>query len=208
MCFSIISAPIPTASTLPACSEVDTSEVSIILPNGTPTLALGTLINEVEEEVVTDASLLQTALISGSTDLVIAPLTAGTNLFLKNKSKYKVEAIITTNNAYLVSRGDNALTVDNLQGKEIVGFQATNTPGIMLKSYLEMNNINATVQYEANVNASVNAFKNGLCDYAVVAEPQLTNLEKAYSLSKYQNDINERIGQSKCWYRFEFSKSI
>lgn len=168
-------------SILPSCQSVDTSEVTIILPNGTPTLALGTLINEVDEEIVTDPTLLQTALITGQTDLVIAPLTAGTNLYLKNKSKYKVEAIITTNNAYLVSRGNNELTPEKLQGKSIVGFQETNTPGIMLKSYLEKYSINAETQFEANVNASVNAFKTGLCDYAVVAEPQLTSLEIQYS---------------------------
>ena len=170
-----------TISVLPSCKSVDTTGVTIILPNGTPTLALGTLINEVEEEVVTDPTLLQTALITKQTDLVIAPLTAGTNLFLKGKSKYMVEAIITTNNAYLVSRGNNELTPENLQGKSIVGFQETNTPGIMLKSYLEKENINAKTQFEANVNASVNAFKTGLCEYAVVAEPQLTSLETQYT---------------------------
>lgn len=171
-------------ATLPSCSvEVDTSEVSIILPNGTPALAMGTLLNEVDSEVVTDATLLQAALVSTQDkyDLVIAPLTAGTNLYLKGKSNYKLEAVITTNNAYLVSRGENALTSDALQGKEITGFQETNTPGIILKTYIEKFDINATTNFVGNVNQSVTAFINEQVSYAVVAEPQLTKLEAQYT---------------------------
>lgn len=178
-----------TISLLPSCSKVDTSEVSIILPNGTPALAMGTLLNEVSAEVVTDSALLQTALVTGQTDFVIAPLILGTKLFINSKSSYVLEAVITTNNAYLVS--NNELTKDALQNKEIVGFQQTNTPGIMLETYLEMNNISASVQYEANVNQSVAAFKNGLTEYALVAEPQLTQLEKTYPNLNVLNIGNE-----------------
>lgn len=180
---------VSAVTVLPSCSKVDTSEVSIILPNGTPALAMGTLLNEVNAEVVTDSSLLQTALVTGQTDFVIAPLILGTKLFLNSKSNYKLEAVITTNNAYLVS--NNELTINSLQDKEIVGFQQTNTPGIMLETYLEMNNISASVQYEANVNQSVAAFKNGAAEYALVAEPQLTQLEKAYPNLNVLNIGNE-----------------
>ena len=167
-----------TLGSLSSCTKVDTSEVSIILPNGTPALAMGTLLNDVDAEVVTDSALLQTALVTGKTDFVIAPLILGTKLFVNSKSSYILEAVITTNNAYLVS--NNELTPASLQGKEIVGFQKTNTPGIMLETYLEMNNISASVQYEANVNQSVAAFKNSSTEYALVAEPQLTQLEQTY----------------------------
>ena len=114
---------VSAVSLMPSCASVDTSEVSIILPNGTPAIAGGTLLNEVNSEVVTDSTLLQTALVSGETDFVIAPLILGTNLYLKGKSKYQLEAIITTNNAYLVS--NNELTPASLQGKNIaiVGFK-------------------------------------------------------------------------------------
>lgn len=158
-----------------------TARVSIILPNGTPTLALGELLkSENDVEVVTDTTLLQTALTTGSTDLVICPLTMATNLYLKGKSTYKVEAIITTNNTYLVSR--NALEpYSNLNGKSIVGFNEKNTPGIILKMFYNQNNIEANTQYEANVNASLNAFQNGNTEYAVISEPQLSQLQKTVS---------------------------
>lgn len=180
---------VSAVSLMPSCASVDTSEVSIILPNGTPAIAVGTLLNEVNSEVVTDSTLLQTALVSGETDFVIAPLILGTNLYLKGKSKYQLEAIITTNNAYLVS--NNELTPASLQGKNIVAFQQTNTPGIMLETYLEVNSITANVQYEANVNQSVTAFKNGNCEYALVAEPQLTALESQYPNLNILNIGNE-----------------
>ena len=53
---------VSAVSLMPSCASVDTSEVSIILPNGTPAIAVGTLLNEVNSEVVTDSTLLQTAL--------------------------------------------------------------------------------------------------------------------------------------------------
>lgn len=165
---------------LVGCKEfVPTRKVSVIMPSGTPVLALGGLINEENDiEVVTDTTLLQTALVTKSVDVVICPLTMATNLYLKGKSTYKLEAIITTNNAYLISNNDLS-DYQNLNGKFIVGFNEKNTPGVMLKMFLEQNNINAEVQFEANVNASVNAFTNGNTEYALVAEPQLTKLKMA-----------------------------
>lgn len=153
-------------------------KVSVIMPSGTPVLALGGVIDENNDiEVVTDTSLLQVALTTNSADIVICPLTMATNLYLKDKSTYKLEAIVTYNNAYLISK--NSLDdYSDLNGKFIVGFNETNTPGIILKMFLEQNNIEAELQFEANVNASVNAFTNGNTEYAVVAEPQLTKIKK------------------------------
>lgn len=155
-----------------------TRKVSVIMPSGTPVLALGGLLNEENDfEVVTDTTLLQTALTTNDVDVVICPLTMGTNLFLKGKSTYKLEAIVTTNNAYLIS--NESLEYSNLNGKTIVGFNENNTPGIMLKMFIEQNAISAELQFEQNVNASVSAFTTGNAAYAVVAEPQLTKLKQA-----------------------------
>lgn len=153
--------------------------VSVIMPSGTPVLALGGVMDQENDiEVVTDTSLLQVALTTDSTDIVICPLTMATNLYLKGKSTYKLEAIVTYNNAYLIS--NNSLdNYSDLNGKFIVGFNENNTPGIILKMFLEQNNIDAEVQYEANVNGSVNAFTSSNTEYAVVAEPQLTKIKKA-----------------------------
>ena len=166
--------------TLVACKDFEpTRRVSVIMPSGTPVLALGGVMDgENDIEVVTDTTLLQTALVTKQVDIVICPLTMATNLYLKGKSTYKLEAIITTNNAYLISKNDLS-DYSSLNGKFIVGFNEQNTPGIMLKMFLEQNNIQATVQFEANVNASVNAFTNGNAEYALVAEPQLTKLKNA-----------------------------
>ena len=166
--------------TLVACKDFEpTRRVSVIMPSGTPVLALGGVMDgENDIEVVTDTTLLQTALVTKQVDIVICPLTMATNLYLKGKSTYKLEAIVTTNNAYLISNNDLS-NYSNLNGKFIVGFNENNTPGIMLKMFLEQNNIDATVQFEANVNASVNAFTNGSTEYALVAEPQLTKLKNA-----------------------------
>ena len=165
---------------LVACKDFEpTRKVSVIMPSGTPVLALGGVMDgENDIEVVTDTTLLQTALITKSVDIVICPLTMATNLYLKGKSTYKLEAILTTNNAYLISNNDLS-DYSSLNGKFIVGFNENNTPGIILKMFLEQNNIQALVQYEANVNMSVNAFTNGNTEYAVVAEPQLTKIKNA-----------------------------
>ena len=178
--YFVLSLMLVLCITLVACKDFEpTRRVSVIMPSGTPVLALGGVMDgENDIEVVTDTTLLQTALVTKQVDIVICPLTMATNLYLKGKSTYKLEAIVTTNNAYLISNNDLS-NYSNLNGKFIVGFNENNTPGIMLKMFLEQNNIDATVQFEANVNASVNAFTNGSTEYALVAEPQLTKLKNA-----------------------------
>lgn len=167
-----------TLTFVSGCKFTPTRKVTVIAPSGTPVLALGGLFNEDNDiEIVTDTTLLQTALINNGADIVICPLTMGTNLYLKGKTTFKLEAIITTNNAYLISK--SPITKEELDGKTIVGFNENNTPGIMLKMYIAQNEINCTTQFEANVNQTVNAFTNGLAEYAVVSEPQLTNLKNA-----------------------------
>lgn len=165
-----------TLTFVSGCEFTPTRKVSVIAPSGTPVLALGGLFNDDNDiEIVTDTTLLQTALINNGADVVICPLTMGTNLYLKGKSTFKLEAIITTNNAYLIS--NLPITKEALVGKTIVGFNENNTPGIMLKMYIEQAGINCITQFEANVNQTVNAFSTGLAEYAVVSEPQLTRLK-------------------------------
>ena len=67
---------------LASCSE-QTTKVSIIVPNGTPYLAIAGLLEEeqVEIDVVNGPSNLQSALVSASHDIVIAPINLGANLY-------------------------------------------------------------------------------------------------------------------------------
>ena len=68
------------------------SEVKLIVPNGTPYLAVAGLLenNNINIEVVSGPANLQSALVSGSCDIVIAPINLGVNLYNKRNSKYKI----------------------------------------------------------------------------------------------------------------------
>ena len=163
--------------------EEKPSDVSIITPSGTPLFALGNLLSNLENlEIVNDPTLLQTALIKGETDIVICPLTLGTNLYLNKKSSYKLFSVITINNTYLVSNS-TITDYNSLNNETIVSFNENNTPGVMTKMFLSKHNITAEVIYEANVNMATQAFLSGNTNYAVVSEPQLTQIEMKKDIS-------------------------
>lgn len=168
--------------------EIDLTQasknVSLITPSGTPLFALNGIINNYEKlEIVTDPTLLQASLINKKTDIVICPVTMGAMLYINNKSDYLLEAILTTNNTYLISREN--ITIEQLKGQTISAFNETNTPGILLKMYLEENGIlnDVNCQFESNVNSVVSGFVANKSTIALVSEPQLTQIENKFEIN-------------------------
>ena len=157
-------------------------EVKILTPSGTPLMAVGGLIGEegINIESVNGADLLVTGLSKGSYDIIVAPLTAGAKLSIAGKSNYKLEAVVTTNNTYVIAKGATTLTdISDLSGKKVVAYGKNNTPDIALQNALKNNNItDADITYEADVKTAVASFTSGTeYDYCLIAEPQLTNIK-------------------------------
>ena len=89
-----------------SCEKKDEKTYKVIMPSGTPLIAFGNLLddNNFDIEVVNGSDPLQAAFIGGEYDIIVAPFNLGAKLYLAEKSSYLLEAIITTNNTYLISK--------------------------------------------------------------------------------------------------------
>ena len=160
------------------------NEVKLITPLGTPYLAIGGLIGteNLSIEAVNGAANLQTALTTGSHDIVIAPVNLGSKLFNAGKSAYQMAAVITSNNAYIVTREENSLTgVSDLVGEKVIAFGQTGIPGSLLtKLYNDNSSLNIEdVDFsQASSSAVYSIFAGGSSDakYALMSEPEISKL--------------------------------
>lgn len=119
------------SSTIESTSIEEITPIDIILPQGTPLIAVGNLLDNPNYnfEIVSGPDSLTAAMTAKTHDIVIAPITAGAKLYIKNASTYLLDSVITTNNTYIISKGDNTLnSIADLEGKDIIGYSQGNTP--------------------------------------------------------------------------------
>ena len=170
--------------TFSSCGKVELeNEVTIITPYGTPYLALGGLLNEdnVKIDAVNGADGLKTALVKGEYDVVIAPINLGAQLFNKGNSKYVIEAVITMNNAFIVTDSTNKLdSIKDLVGQKVLAFGQTGIPGSVLKTLYTNNKFDQNLIdfSQASSSAVYSLFAGGSSDakYALMSEPEISKL--------------------------------
>lgn len=167
-----------------SCKTENKDKVSVITPGGIPLLSIAGLLDDdsLSIEAVNGAEHLQTALSSNSHDIVIAPLNLGAKLYAAAKSNYKIAAVVTLNNAYIVTREENPFeTIDDLVGKEIYGFGKAGIPGSLLtKLYIDNEKLDISALennwYESSSEV-YGLFKgNTGPKYALMSEPEISKL--------------------------------
>lgn len=176
-------------------------EVTILTPNGTPYVAIAGVLGteNVKIETVAGAANLQTALASGSHDIVIAPVNVGANLYNKGNSKYQISHIITSNNVYIVTRSENELnSIINLKDQKVLGFSPAGIPASVLKKLYSNNGLdisNVDFQYPSSA-AVYAAFAGNLTDakYALMSEPEITKLTVKEGISVKTLDLTKELG--------------
>ncbi len=203
-------------------TEAPKKEVKILTPAGTPLMSIGGLIGSegINIESVTGAELLVSGLSTKSHDIIIAPLTAGAKLSIAGKSEYKLEAVVTTNNTYIISNSTTTLSdITDLKNKKIIAYGENNTPDIALKNALKNNDMldGVDITYESDVTTAVSTFNSSSdYDFCLIAEPQLTSLKikkeaagkslNVLDLSKYMSTtiyqagifVNPDADQTRC----------
>lgn len=155
-------------------------EVKIIVPQGNPFIAVGNLVGEenIKIESVNGAAGVKAALVAGESDVVIAPLNLGTQLYNAGNSKYKLDSVIALGNTYIISKKAVTLnSIKDLEGKTILAYSKGGTPDIVLQYVLKENGVNATIEYQASLTEVVPFFVQGKYDYILAAEPVITNLQ-------------------------------
>lgn len=177
-------------------------EIKLITPYGTPYLAIGGLIGteNLTIEAVNGPANLQTALVSGSHDIVIAPVNLGSKLYNAGKSAYQMAAVLTMNNAYIVTKAENKLDgLSDLSGQKVLAFGQTGIPGSLLtKLYTDNSNLNINdVDFTQASSAAVySLFAGGSSDakYALMSEPEISKLVLNDKIEVKTLDLCELLG--------------
>lgn len=180
-------------SLLVGCSAqpVEWENLSILSPKGAPALSLVPLIQENKDsiEFVDGTDILSAELIKGDKDMIIAPVNLGAALSKKDSNPYRLYAIVTWGNLYLVSN-DTVLS----ENEPIALFGEQAVPGLVfnaIKDKLELNFLSTAFNAVTDVQGQLlsKSFNIGL-----MAEPLVTatiakakTLESPINLSVYKD---------------------
>lgn len=175
-----------------ACTgkEKQTKPVSILAPQGAP--ALATLPFCDQETVTTDyvsgSDPLSAELIKNDStyDVIIAPINLGTKLMEKENTPYRLAAVITWGNLYIV--GENSYQ----NGDAFAAFGEAAVPGTILNHYADIEN----VTYFSSVQDVQAQLLSGKVKAGLLAEPAATATiakakEKGMTLAVLQ-DLQEK----------------
>lgn len=189
-----------------SCSNLNNdrlnSEVSIITPKGIPFLSIGGLLEEENLfiERVSGADNLQTALVSGSHDIVIAPINLGAKLYSLGKSQYKIAAVLTSNNAYIVTKEENKLdSINDLINEKVIAFGSTGIPGNILKLIYNQNDSLNTDDIDFSFSSSAEVYSvfagnSTHSKYALMSEPETTKLKLKDNINVKKLDLCALLG--------------
>lgn len=149
---------------------------TLLVPAGSPLISVAGILDQVDYEVTIGPSLLPSELIKGEKDVIVAPVIIGAKLFNLGSSDYQLAAIIGFSNLYIASRSKlNAL--EDLNGKKMLAFGETATPGIVLKQLTQ--DIDIEIEWGNDIKEMIGPFKTKRHDYVLISEPALTTLKNS-----------------------------
>ena len=159
------------------------NEVSILVPSGTPYLALCGLLNseKIKVDISNGPSGLQSALPSGAYDIVVAPINLAVNLYNKGNSGYQVSHILTANNTFVVTKSENKLdSILDLKDEKVLAFASNGIPANILRKVYNDNQLDiSNVDFSLASSAAVySLFAGGSTDakYVLMSEPEISKL--------------------------------
>ena len=157
-----------------APSADDVNLPTVFCPVGSTLLGISEYASNYKDKVTAgNATLIAPAFINTQDDMIVAPITAGVNVYDKAPN-YKLDNTFVWGNFYILSNEE--ITINDLEGKTISAFQKGNVPEIVLETVLKENNINCTVNYLSNVEATATAFLGGTSDIVLSAEPSVQQI--------------------------------
>jgi len=169
-----------------ACKKKEEPKpINVVLPQGVPALALGQLFSDknVNFKIVNGPEPLKAELVKGESDVVVASIMMGAQLNALGKSGYKLAAVISKNNFYLVGKKGTTLTdIKSVEGKKIGAFGENNIPDAVLKEVLKANSVNVKeITYSisaANVLTEKLLSPSNDSDFVLSSEPFISQVEK------------------------------
>ena len=157
--------------------EVITDDYTITAtaPNGAPAVALATIAQKNKDNFnFIAAKTIATAFSSTGSDVVIAPINAGANLYSKGKSTYRLAAVITWGNLFFASQLEG-FTLETINGKEITLFGENTINASVALYVLEKNNITPSkINYLAEASDTQSLLATDATAIVMSAEPAIT----------------------------------
>lgn len=105
-----------------SCGSTDDYTCTLVAPQGAPAVAVANLAKDDENISFIGGDLVSEQFTANDKDFIIAPINLGANLYSKNKSTYKLAAVITWGNLYFATLRDDVDEVADFEGKEITFF--------------------------------------------------------------------------------------
>lgn len=179
------------------CKKNPKEKIRVLLPQGTPLVAVGNLLDDemFSFDIVNGQDPLIEAFTKGEYDLIIAPLNLGTKLNIAKKSEYKLKAIITTNNTYLVSKNEFK-NIEEVNGKNVLGFGEGSTPSLALNSIMNYKNLTPKkVDFRSSA-ADVTleyTSKNTEYDFFLLAEPNISIISNKTKKEVYKISLSDLL---------------
>ena len=153
-------------------SEPETVEnAKVLAPTGAPALSL----LDVDQENVTyvnGSEVLSAELVKEDSeyDIILAPVNLGAQMIANGKSVYRLQAVITWGNLYVVGTDESALTTEG----EFATFGEGTVVDYVLKNALAIETMTPTVHYYSSASDVQGAFLSGNASVGMLAEPAVT----------------------------------
>ncbi len=151
-----------------------TTDLKILSPSGAPALALLSLFEENEDRitVVEGADVLQASFVSPEHeyDVIVAPTNLGVKLALSGKSDYRLAAVVTWGNLYVLAENESVLENESIR---FAAFGEQAVPGLVFESVKDQLHLDEVNYYSAVTEAQA-ALLSKNADAALIAEPAAT----------------------------------
>lgn len=155
-------------------SDVFTTDLNILSPSGAPALSLLHCFENNADKitVVEGADILQAAFVSPEHeyDVIIAPTNLGVKLALAGKSEYRLAAVVTWGNLYVLAEDESVLENEAVR---FAAFGEQAVPGLVFESVKDQLHLNEVTYYSAVTEAQA-ALLSSNADAALIAEPAAT----------------------------------
>lgn len=171
-CSSVPSSNTPTDSD--SNTQAFTTDLKILSPSGAPALALLNLFEDNSDQitVVEGADVLQASFVSPEHeyDVIIAPTNLGVKLALSGKTDYRLAAVVTWGNLYVLAENEESLKNDAVR---FAAFGEQAVPGLVFESVKDQLHLDDVTYYSAVTEAQA-ALLSKNADAALIAEPAAT----------------------------------
>lgn len=160
---------------LVGCTQKTTEPVKVLSPTGAPALSLlEAKVNESENsfDFVTGSEVLSAELVKEDSeyDVILAPVNLGAKMIQAGKSNYRLKAVITWGNLYLVGKSENAL---NEEGT-FATFGEGSVVDFVLKKAVDLSTIKPEITMYSSAQDVQGALLSGKADCGMLAEPAVT----------------------------------